>query len=141
MEMTLRWYGKEFDTVKLWQIRQIPGVHGVITTLYNKQAGELWEQDEIKALKEKNEALEAELKGAKESLATAEQTIADKDATIASLTQQPAEPEEEGKTPANNGSGAEAPVEAGADYPHWDGHESMVAFRKRMEEWKSSHAN
>ena len=36
MEMTLRWYGKEFDTVKLWQIRQIPGVKGVITTLYNK---------------------------------------------------------------------------------------------------------
>ena len=51
MEMTLRWYGKEYDTVKLWQIRQIPGVKGVITTLYNKQAGELWTQDEIKALK------------------------------------------------------------------------------------------
>ena len=51
MEMTLRWYGKEFDTVKLWQIRQIPGVHGVITTLYNKQAGELWEQSEIQQLK------------------------------------------------------------------------------------------
>ena len=95
---------------------------------------------EIKALQEKNEALEAELKGAKESLATAEQTIADKDATIASLTQQPAEQQEEGKTPANNGDGAEAPVEAGADYPHWDGHESMVAFRKRMAEWKSAHA-
>ena len=41
MEMTLRWYGKAFDTVKLWQIRQIPGVKGVITTLYDKQAGEL----------------------------------------------------------------------------------------------------
>ena len=95
---------------------------------------------EIKALQEKNEALEAELKGAKESLATAEQTIADKDATIASLTQQPAEQQEEGKTPANNGDGAEAPVEAGADYPQWDGHESMVAFRKRMAEWKSAHA-
>ena len=38
MEMTLRWYGKEYDTVKLWQIRQVPGVKGVITTLYNKQA-------------------------------------------------------------------------------------------------------
>ena len=95
---------------------------------------------EIKALQEKNEALEAELKGAKESLATAEQTIADKDATIASLTQQPAEQQEEGKTPANNGSGVEAQEEAGADYPHWDGHESMVAFRKRMAEWKSAHA-
>ena len=51
MEMTLRWYGKEYDTVKLWQIRQIPGVKGVITTLYNKQAGELWTEDEIRSLK------------------------------------------------------------------------------------------
>ena len=51
MEMTLRWYGKEFDTVKLWQIRQIPGVKGVITTLYDKAAGDLWTQDEIKKLK------------------------------------------------------------------------------------------
>jgi mannonate dehydratase len=56
MEMTLRWYGTDYDTVKLWQIRQIPGVKGVITTLYNKQAGELWEQDEIKALKREVEA-------------------------------------------------------------------------------------
>ena len=30
MEMTLRWYGSEFDTVTLKQIRQIPGVTGVI---------------------------------------------------------------------------------------------------------------
>lgn len=96
--------------------------------------------EEIKALNEKVATLEAELKGAKESLATAEQTIADKDATIASLTQQPAEQQEEGKTPANNGSGVEAQEEAGADYPHWDGHESMVAFNKRMEAWKSAHA-
>lgn len=51
MEMTLRWYGKEFDTVGLWQIRQIPGVKGVITTLYDKAAGELWTLDEIKKLK------------------------------------------------------------------------------------------
>ena len=41
MEMTLRWYGSKFDTVKLWQIRQIPGVKGVITTLYDKQAGDI----------------------------------------------------------------------------------------------------
>ena len=52
MEMTLRWYGKAYDTVKLWQIRQIPGVKGVITTLYNKQAGELWTEDEIAELME-----------------------------------------------------------------------------------------
>lgn len=33
MQMTLRWYGSKFDTVTLKQIRQIPGVTGVISTL------------------------------------------------------------------------------------------------------------
>ena len=56
MEMTLRYYGKKYDTVTLEQIRQIPGVTGVITTLYDKQAGELWTQEEIHALKEEVEA-------------------------------------------------------------------------------------
>ena len=51
MEMTLRWFGSKYDTVELWQIRQIPGVKSVITTLYNKQPGEVWEQNEIMALR------------------------------------------------------------------------------------------
>ena len=63
MEMTLRWYGTKFDTVKLWQIRQIPGVKGVITTLYDKQAGELWTQDEIKGLKADVEAESLKIAG------------------------------------------------------------------------------
>ena len=46
MKMTLRWFGP-IDTVKLWQIRQIPGCVGVITTLYDKQPGELWTKEEI----------------------------------------------------------------------------------------------
>lgn len=50
MEMTLRWYGSKFDTVTLEQIRQIPGVTGVITTLYEKAAGEVWEENEIRAM-------------------------------------------------------------------------------------------
>ena len=33
MNMTLRWYGPGYDSVTLEQIRQIPGVKGVITTL------------------------------------------------------------------------------------------------------------
>ena len=37
MKMTLRWFGKDFDSVTLQQIRQIPGVTGVITTLYDIQ--------------------------------------------------------------------------------------------------------
>lgn len=56
MEMTLRWYGSKYDTVTLEQIRQIPGVTGVITMLYEKQPGELWTQEEIHALKEEVEA-------------------------------------------------------------------------------------
>ncbi|MBQ4252528.1 MAG: mannonate dehydratase [Erysipelotrichaceae bacterium] len=56
MEMTLRWYGSKYDTVTLEQIRQIPGVRGVITTLYYKQPGELWTREEIRALKNEVEA-------------------------------------------------------------------------------------
>ncbi len=50
MEMTLRWYGSAFDTVTLGQIRQIPGVTGVITTLYGAKAGEVWEREKIRRL-------------------------------------------------------------------------------------------
>ena len=51
MEMTLRWYGKDFDTVTLRQIRQIPGVTGVITTLYDMPPGEVWSREKIRSLK------------------------------------------------------------------------------------------
>ncbi len=56
MKMTLRWYGSKFDTVTLKQIRQIPGVRSVITTLYDVPVGEAWKQDRIKALKDEVEA-------------------------------------------------------------------------------------
>ena len=49
MEMTLRWYGSKFDTVTLKQIRQIPGVTGVITTLYDTAPGEVWNRGRIRA--------------------------------------------------------------------------------------------
>ena len=52
MEMTLRWYGSRFDTVTLEQIRQIPGVTGVITTLYDTAPGDVWSREQIHALKE-----------------------------------------------------------------------------------------
>ena len=52
MEMTLRWYGSKFDTVTLQQIRQIPGVTGVITTLYDTAPGEVWSRERIRAMKE-----------------------------------------------------------------------------------------
>lgn len=56
MEMTLRWYGSGHDTVTLEQIRQIPGVSGVITTLYDTKPGEVWSRERIRALKEEVEA-------------------------------------------------------------------------------------
>ena len=56
MEMTMRWYGSKFDTVTLKQIRQIRYVTGIITTLYYKQPGDVWSQEEIHALKEEVEA-------------------------------------------------------------------------------------
>ena len=56
MEMTLRWYGTGFDTVTLKEIRQIPGVTGVITTLYDTKPGEVWSRQRIRALKQEVEA-------------------------------------------------------------------------------------
>ena len=55
MQMTMRWFGDKFDSVKLWQIRQVPGVTGVITTLYDIPAGELWPLERIQALKKEVE--------------------------------------------------------------------------------------
>lgn len=52
----MRWYGSEFDTVTLKQIRQIPGVKGVITTLYDTTPGEVWSRERIRAMKEEVEA-------------------------------------------------------------------------------------
>ncbi|MBB5265362.1 mannonate dehydratase [Catenibacillus scindens] len=56
MKMTLRWFGSGYDTVTLEQIRQIPGVHGVITTLYGTAPGEVWNRDDVLSLKAQVEA-------------------------------------------------------------------------------------
>jgi mannonate dehydratase len=48
----MRWFGTGYDSVTLEQIRQIPGVGGIITTLYGSQPGEIWEKAAIAALKE-----------------------------------------------------------------------------------------
>lgn len=56
MEMTFRWYGSGFDSVTLKQIRQIAGVTGVITTLYDTAPGDVWNRERIRALKDEVEA-------------------------------------------------------------------------------------
>lgn len=63
MEMTLRWYGSKFDTVTLKQIRQIPGVTGVITTLYDTAPGEVWSKERIRDLKEEVSAAGLKISG------------------------------------------------------------------------------
>ena len=55
MEMTLRWYGSRHDTVTLKQIKQLRYATGVITTLYDKNPGDLWTYEEIGALKKEVE--------------------------------------------------------------------------------------
>ena len=52
MDMTLRWFGEGVDSVSLEQIRQIPGVKGIITTLYDIPAGEAWPMERILQMKE-----------------------------------------------------------------------------------------
>lgn len=63
MEMTLRWYGTGFDTVTLKEIRQIPGVTGVITTLYDTKPGEVWSRERIRALKREVEGAGLHISG------------------------------------------------------------------------------
>lgn len=63
MKMTFRWYGSKFDKITLDQIRQIPGVTGVITTLYDIPAGEVWPAERIRALKDEVEKSGLALEG------------------------------------------------------------------------------
>ena len=54
--MTLRWYGTGNDSVTLEQIRQIPGVSGVITALHDIPAGEAWTYEDVMKRKQEVEA-------------------------------------------------------------------------------------
>ena len=56
MQMTMRWFGTGYDSITLEQIKQVPGVTGVITTLYGTKPGEAWEMADILAMKEEVEA-------------------------------------------------------------------------------------
>lgn len=55
MKMSFRWYGKS-DPVRLEYVRQIPGMHGIVSSLYDIKAGELWPLDRIHELKSTIEA-------------------------------------------------------------------------------------
>ncbi len=50
MKMTFRWYG-ESDPVKLEQIRQIPGMQGIVSAVYDVPVGDVWPLEKILDLK------------------------------------------------------------------------------------------
>src|SRR6201996_2354448 len=50
MKMSFRWYG-DSDPVSLSYIRQIPGIHGIVSAVYDVPVGETWPVENIRALK------------------------------------------------------------------------------------------
>lgn len=50
MKMTFRWYG-ENDSIPLDYIKQIQGVEGVVTAVYDVPVGEVWGLDKLERLK------------------------------------------------------------------------------------------
>ncbi|MCM2341803.1 mannonate dehydratase [Rhodoferax sp.] len=54
MKMTFRWYG-ESDPVKLEYIRQIPGIYGIVSAIYDVPVGEVWPVEKLQALRDRIE--------------------------------------------------------------------------------------
>lgn len=50
MQMTFRWYGDK-DPVTLEYIRQVPGVTGIVSAIYDVPVGQVWPQERIDELK------------------------------------------------------------------------------------------
>jgi mannonate dehydratase len=50
MKMSFRWYGEK-DPVTLDKIAQIPGMHGIVSAIYDVPVGQAWPVERIEALK------------------------------------------------------------------------------------------
>lgn len=61
MDMTFRWYG-DSDPVTLDKIRQIPGVVGIVSAIYDVPVGEAWPEEKIVELKNKVEKAGLQMK-------------------------------------------------------------------------------
>ncbi|MFU1797093.1 mannonate dehydratase [Paenibacillus azoreducens] len=48
MRMVFRWFGEGNDTISLGQIKQIPGVEGIVWALHDIPAGEAWPMERIR---------------------------------------------------------------------------------------------
>ena len=55
MKLSFRWYGED-DKVTLENIRQIPGMHSIVTAVYDVPVGEVWPEESIQKLKNMVEA-------------------------------------------------------------------------------------
>ncbi len=55
MKLSFRWYGED-DKVTLENIRQIPGMHSIVTAIYDVAVGEVWSRESIAKLKKLTEA-------------------------------------------------------------------------------------
>ena len=55
MFMTFRWFGPT-DPIPLAHIRQIPGVQGVVSALYDVPVGDTWPRDRLARLQEEIDA-------------------------------------------------------------------------------------
>ena len=60
MKISLRWYNTE-DDIPLKYIKQIPGVKGIVSAIYDVPEGEVWPKDKIKDLINKVESAGMEL--------------------------------------------------------------------------------
>ncbi len=54
MKLSFRWYGED-DKVTLQNIRQIPGMHSIVTAVYDVPVGEVWSRESIAGLKKLTE--------------------------------------------------------------------------------------
>ena len=55
MKMTFRWYG-DSDPVSLEYIRQIPGMYGVVSAIYDVPVGEVWPVEKLQVLRQRIES-------------------------------------------------------------------------------------
>ncbi|MCR5040641.1 MAG: mannonate dehydratase, partial [Clostridia bacterium] len=55
MKLSFRWYGFD-DAITLEKIRQIPGMHSIVTAVYDVPVGEVWPEEAIAAQKAAVEA-------------------------------------------------------------------------------------
>lgn len=61
MKMTFRWFGEDQDSVKLKDIRQIPGITGVVGALFDIPVGDVWPMEKVLGLKNKVQSAGLEL--------------------------------------------------------------------------------